>query len=433
MASRMAAEPPWLDMMTVLFHAQHHDELTTLLRRPWILGFLHSGKIRRIPNRAVLVPNLLVSAVVPVVASRLGRQDRSKMGLPRPRGLRPAAGALLGLGAGFTVVSLSDADSEARRWVTAARGEILLTALRRRLHGEQEAVAAASPQGGQGVPAARPSSHRFYVVTGPDEHLTSLGRDRVLHMPAAVHCRWGDGHDGNSPRRRRRRIARLAVPSDCTLGTGQFSLLLEQQILLRPPDAEGDSYDGGPESSIEGDSPTEPGGTEVLQDHQEQKRSTWDNGPGIVESKEEGDPLPPPPAAPTLLPISTWESLVLRATRSVLDGKQLDHSAIWALEHALSGVRARSTPASSSSPLGDPESDGGGNQEAAPPAAEPAPSTADGGCAFVLEIWQPAPPQTRAGAGGGDGGGAELRELCGELTTWGWGLVSRGLGSVLVR
>ena len=343
------------------------------------------------------------------------------MGLPR--GLKPATGALLGLGAGFTVVSLSDADSEARRWVTATRSEILLTVLRRRLRAEAEL-------GSQGGPAAQATSRRLYVVSGPDAHLTTLGRDRVFSHMAAVD---------------ERRVARLAVPRGCTLGTGEFSLLFEQQMLLRQPDAEGDNNgvrtsggSSGSESSANGGLRPEPGGAEASQDGKDQQRSTWDNATEKAQSEE--DPLPPPSAAQALRPISAWESLVLRATRAVLDGKQLDRSAIWALERALSGggesVRAsRSTAdsysSSSSSTPGDATSDEDSNNlEVPPPTADPAPS--GGGCAFVLEIEQPASRQTRAG-GDGDGDGPEVGGLCSELVAWGWSLVSRGLGSVLVR
>jgi len=208
-------------------------------------------------------------------------------------------------------------------------------------------------------------------------------------------------------------------------------------MLLRPPGEQGEHNKGGSESSAEDGFPTEPGGVGISQDDQEQERSTWDDGSGNIES-EEKELLPPPSTAQTVHPISTWESLMLRATRAILDGKQLDRSAIWALERALSGgegIHTRNTPAASSSRPGDSENDDGGNQEATPPVADPAPSAAGGGCAFVLEIGQPASQQTRAGTGGRDAdeGGTGLVELCGELVTWGWSLVSRNLGSVLVR
>lgn len=347
------------------------------------------------------------------------------------RGLKPAAGVVLGLGA---VVVALDADSEARRRAAALRREVLETALRRRLHG---GATPATPAPGRRAAVSRP---RFYVVTGPDDHLTSLGRESVSHAllcgraEAALHLHSQLGAKGNDDDDGvlSRRSVRLTVPHDLTLGTGQFSLLVEQQ-LLRSQDAafveQGGSSRGicgGGDSSEPGlraasDEPVEPGpdGVDGLeQPHQQQHiHHPWENKAGEVKPEEAGSPLWPPSAVtatPTATvtqippPVSTWESLLLWATLVILDGQQLDDAALWALERALSGMET---------------DDDINNQESLTAAA-----AAHKSCNFVLEIVHSA-----ASEGVAVGERSEPGALCGDLARLGWRVASLGLGSVVAR
>ena len=364
--------------------------------------------------------------------------------------VKPAAGVFLGLGAGCAVVVALDADSEARRRAAAWRRQVLTTALRRRLHGEATAASPAAP----GSPAVAPGP-RFYVVTGPDARMTSLGRESVSHsllydraeqlQPHGT--RRSDGgdeeHDGMLPRR----PARLAVPYDLKLGTGQFCSLVEQQV-LRAHDVENVENGGDRVGSGSGDHDgSEPGAEDgmgmgmppesdepgadgadgleqQLQQHQSLSPGPWGNTAGEVRPEEVGAPprataaatveakevqIPPPPS------LSTWESLVLWATLVVLDGQQRDDGALWALERALSGVESEQN-----------QDDKDDQHEEVP--SPPAGPIAHKRCNFVLEMRQPA-----TAGGGAAGERSEPGAPCGDLARFGWSLASLGLGSVVVR
>ena len=276
---------------------------------------------------------------------------------------------------------------------------------------------------------------RFYVVTGPDAYLTSLGRGSVSHALLSgragalqLHTRSdeGDHHDDAWSRRR----ARLAVPYDLTLGTGQFSSLVEQQMLRSQNQAvvelgggrngtgSGDGVVSEPRAK---DSNEEPDGADGLeqQQQQQQRHGPWGNTAGEVEPEEGGSPLSPTPTptptpTPILPPLSTWESLVLWATLIVLDCQQLDDAALWALERALS-------PCVESHHDHDHQDDQEGPSRPAGPSAHKS-------CNFVLEIRQPG---AKEGCAAGER--PEPGTLGGDLARLGWKLASLGVGSVVVR
>lgn len=351
------------------------------------------------------------------------------MGLPR--GLKPAAGVFLGLGAGYVVVAL-DLDSDARRHAAALRREVLIAALHRRLHGESTATSA------PGRPAAAASGPRFYAVTGPDENLTSLGRESVSHALLCgraealmrLHSKQSDGGDDHHDGILSRRPARLAVPYDLTLGSGQFSSLVEQQMLRsqdvvvehgggRGSDCDGSERRGandGLRPELDEENRPESDGEAGLEP-QHQPHGPWGSTAGEVNPQEGGSPQSPPSTATVaatatqvLPPVSTWESLVLWATLVVLDGQQLDDAAIWALERVLSGVVL---------PHDNNDQEG---------LSLPAGPTARKSCNFVLEIEQPATTK-----GGASGERSEPGGLCGDVVRLGWRLASLRVGSVVVR
>ncbi|CAN0289782.1 unnamed protein product, partial [Ectocarpus sp. 12 AP-2014] len=407
------------------------------------------------------------------------------------RRLQPAAGAagaFLCLGAGVAVIALGDADSETKRRVSTRasklRGEVLLTALSQRLHParltEDGAGVTSVPQ------AAAPtetSIHRFHVVTGPDAHLTSTARERWSHtlvgrgssgVPGA-HSTWDseraaayDDNTGSAGTLSPWPAVRLGVPYDCALGTGQFSSLVDQQLVwpqhASPVDHGGRS--GGESSSVRTATAAPQRGVEVERQHERQQSpystTAWDTAGGEVERDKEHDWLPatPPPTAARMTPnpvveVSTWDSVVLWATRAVLDGEQLDTVALSALEQALASGpcttsgESRPSPADASSTRGD-DNDDNSPQDAQSTASDVFPSntaasTANGRRSFLLDIgW---PPSQELGEGkkatvvveraaaveGGRTGGSEPGALlCVDLARWGWKLASRALGTVMI-
>lgn len=425
------------------------------------------------------------------------------------RAVKPAAGALLCLGTGYAVVALSDADSDTRRRISQraseVRLEVLLRTLSKRLQpalhsGGQTATAlpngtaAVEPIGLEAPDALYP---RFYVITGPDAHLTSLARERVaaragLHggsntsavapgsgAQAALHSE----RDSTLVDVVGRPAVRLGVPYGCTLRSGEFSSLLEQQLLRQPHDLLADH------GQCDGVSPTAPhalrgdrgrdGAERVLDGLQqgcdeEQQRgqpdmsTDWESPVDEVdrnlnEDQERGSP-PSPTATTQTTPlevVSTWDSFLLWATSAVLHGSQLDDTALVALERVLTesypaaaagGASSSPGDQSSSFTIYDSSADHTDLEESLQPASPvsppipPSTATGHGGssCNFVLEIGRPrslergdrergkAAARTMADDGR-RAGGSESAALCGNLARWGWKLASRRLATVLVR
>ncbi|CAM9854587.1 unnamed protein product, partial [Ectocarpus sp. 4 AP-2014] len=406
------------------------------------------------------------------------------------RRLQPAAGAagaFLCLGAGVAVIALGDADSETKRRISTRasklRGKVLLKALSQRLHPtrltEDGAGATSVPQ------AATPSEtsiHRFYVVTGPDAHLTSTARERWSHtlvgrgsifvlgahsMLHSERAATAADNTGSASTLSPWPAVRLGVPYDCALGTGLFSSLVDQQLVwpqhASPVDHGGRR--GGEPSSVRTATAVPQRGVEVERRREQQQSpyssTAWDTAGGEVERDKEHDWLPatPPPTAARVTPnpvvVSTWDSVVLWATQAVLDGEHLDTVALSALEQALasgpcttSGA-TRPSPADASSTRSDDNNDNS-PQDAQSTASDVSPSntaasTANGRRSFLLDIGWPPPQELGEGkkatvvaerAAAVEGGRTDRSEpealLCVDLARWGWKLASRGLGTVLI-
>ena len=294
------------------------------------------------------------------------------------RGLRPAVGVVLCIGAGCAAVVLSDADAEGRRRISSGaseiRREVLLRALSKRLlppspsssspeaqqqqqqqqqEETQRLPADLRQQRAPELTAASVSSatepesvsKRFYVVTGPDADLTSLASERISRaLLSNVNNRASQREAPALPL-----PARLVVPYDCVLGTGRFSLLVEQQLLQDSPleDNCGASsrVDGGRINSVEGDLHRQP--QQQRQQQQQQRLHSHDNnvadndndnsaGDWIFSKQGGPSARAPPPTARTV--ITNWESFLLRVTLPFMNAEQLDHAALWALENALSAT-----------------------------------------------------------------------------------------------
>lgn len=408
------------------------------------------------------------------------------------RRLQPAAGAagaFLCLGAAVAVIALGDADSETKRRISTRasklRGEVLLKALSQRLHPtrltEDGAGATSVPQ------AAAPtetSIHRFYVVTGPDAHLTSTARERWSHtlvgrgsigVPGAhstLHSERAAAaaadNTGSASTLSPWPAVRLGVPCDCALGTGLFASLVDQQLVwpqhASPVDHGGRS--GGEPSSVRTATAVPQRGVEVERRREQQQSpyssTAWDTAGGEVESDKEHDSLPatPPPTAARVTPnpvvVSTWDSVVLWATQAVLDGEQLDTVALSALEQALASDPCTTSgetcpsPADASSTRSNDNNDDS-PQDSQSPASNVSPSntaasTANGRRSFLLDIgWPPSQElgegkkamvvadPTAAVEGGRTDGSEPGALLCVDLARWGWKLASRGLGTVMIR
>lgn len=423
------------------------------------------------------------------------------------RAVKPAAGALLCLGTGYAAVSLGDPDSATRQRISKraseVRTEVLLRALSKCLlppglsNGVGTAIArppstAAEPAGETDPIAIDP---RFYVITGPDAYLTSLARERVAARAGldsegntaagggADAAPYG-GRDTTHADKNERPVVRLGVPYGCTLGSGDFSSLLEQQ-LLRQPHAALDDHDRGKgcaspaaEHGERGQDDTERGvdlGQDGFKQEQQRERShsstDWDAPVGEETDRNlnrEQERESPPPASTRattqtapLEVISTWDSFLLWATSAVLHGAQLDSTALVALERVLAesnlpvaagGANSSSPGHSSTATVDDSNANHGNIKESLQPASSDSLSissnmvTNHGGssCNFVLVIGRPARQEgeeTERGkaaenaiaAEGRRADGSEAAVLCGDLARWGWKLASRRLATVVVR
>ncbi|CAM9884631.1 unnamed protein product, partial [Pylaiella littoralis] len=382
------------------------------------------------------------------------------------RGLHPTAGALLGLGTGCIVFALGDADSKARREIStrasAIRREVLLAALSKRLQGAGARAAGGGGGGGGGCTQAL--GHQFYVVTGPDAHLTSLATDRVSRAVCSnnssdssdrdsVVALTGAGSHSSSTRRgveeeegdaivdNSARLcpppARLSVPYGCKLGTGMFSSLVEQQ-LLRPQETTTLIVDHG------GREREQPQRQQMQQpqlsygsaDWKPEQQDRWDHP---KRGSDEDEPPPSPPSTETatrVMPpasvVSNWESIVLWATLAVLDGEELDKATLWALECALSGGPCCSDCAESlrkNDDNDDLEKSASSSELASPTQPNPATPNAYKRVSLVMEICRPESLQEDGQETGDD---LTSGAPCGDLARWGWRLASRGLGSVVL-
>ena len=296
------------------------------------------------------------------------------------RGLKPAVGVALCIGTGCTAVVLSDADSRGRRRLSSGaseiRREVLLRALSKRFlspsegsispeahqqqQQQQQEETQRLPTGRQQQGAVElttvsvPSTtepegigKRFYVVTGPDADLTSLARKRISRALLST--------DNNRASQRETPAlllpARLVVPYDCVLGTGRFSLLVEQQLLWLPQDSPledacGVSSPLDGRRGVEGDLRRQPQQQYQQQQQQQQQQQHLkshdnsvadndnDNDTGDKVLSKQGPSARAPPTGRTL--ITNLESLLLRATLPFMDAEQLDQAALWAIENALS-------------------------------------------------------------------------------------------------
>lgn len=307
------------------------------------------------------------------------------------------------MGTGYAIFVLGDSSSEARQNLASqaseVRREVLKTALSKRLRGARElstqdvngngratpisTVAGAQQRRAPGrwrppddqqlavnptplsVSESEACGNRFYVVTGPDANLTSLAADRLIS--ALFRTKSDEATINTTAAAVSSPHGRLVVPYDCVLGTGRFSLLLEQQ-LLRPQESpqaaaclaeeqkyyvESDSEQRPYSDSLQDDSQhrqQEPQEQEQeQQQHRRQKQllEPWNTAPDISggnqdsmlpESASSTAKTPSPQRHSQLVEVSTWESLVLRATRLMINPEELDQGALWALEHALSAM-----------------------------------------------------------------------------------------------
>lgn len=415
-------------------------------------------------------------------------------------GLKPAAGLLFGLGAGCTVILLGNSDSGARRRIalraSEARQEALVEALSKRLLSSHDHHTAAV-QGHQPThphqqlestkelpvvtkPLLTESSEThaispsFYVVTGPDASLTSLAADRLSRTLLS-------GDDLLPP-------TRLTLPHDCVLGTGRFSRLLEQQLLLRPsrdlPEQAVEDSRGNPDRTVspQTESITPPDHDDFnrfefrgepesgpakhryhspSQHDQHSEDSSYGNENEAQEQWERsGEHRSPPPsnAAHNAVPSpatrreqpsragSRWESFVLAATRAVMDAEQLDQAALAALERVLSstikydaGYRGDDTLRTETGSQSETDSY---LELVSSEDSKDGRDTVRKPTKFVLEIVRSGPedalPQGTAsndedrGALSENEAGEEAG-LCEELARWGWSLTKRGLAHVIVR
>lgn len=155
------------------------------------------------------------------------------------------------------------------------------------------------------------------------------------------------------------------MPYGCLLGSGRFSVLIEQQLLLLSKPSQEKPLETliGPDGDIDSSTgqrwqPKRGEGGELPQVRQEKDTGeTTRNGRSTAEpepiSASARGRLPargddhatrtqtqrPPTAVGTTTAIGTvcsrWECLVLGATRLVMEAEQLDRAALWALERAL--------------------------------------------------------------------------------------------------
>lgn len=308
------------------------------------------------------------------------------------RGLPPTAGVLLFLGtsaAATAVVVLGDPSSEPRRQIASRasekRRDVLLRVLSKRLL--QQQTKTQQPQQGTArqpqeallqvsvAPIAVSSSPtaeseqvatRFHVVTGPDANLTSLAAERLSR--ALLLTRHSNSNYDGSTQGVLPSPVRLVVPYGCVVGTGHFSSLVEEQLLLQaPPQLDAGDGDNSSRHHRVQTSPTTPHAQPHTQQHQQQllepsnttaSGGSQDEVETTKESEtEEGSSLStdaPYSAEDRRLTttaggvpsVSRWDSIVLSATRAVMDAAQLDRDALWALERALSASPPPRTAAS---------------------------------------------------------------------------------------
>ncbi|CAN0074750.1 unnamed protein product, partial [Ascophyllum nodosum] len=359
------------------------------------------------------------------------------------RRLQPTAALVICLGAGYAAVSVGFSGTGAHeRLVSRAaetRKQALLAALSKRLkkqskesqpdHPARELTPVQNQPATEHAAATTSSSTlaipveletllgdaAFYVVTGPDVHLTELARDRMrLALQQRGSANMAGASSAQPP------PARLFVPSDCAFGTGCLSSLVENQLLSRqvPPKVHDES-----EKQLQS-----PGGWQLF---------------AAVED--------------------FWNLLVLQAARPFLDPGQLDHVALWALEHALEALPIsayKSAPPSPWAAVGTEDMTAGvdsllNESEAATGAGalleeigrqvlreERSDSHHIGGesfgrapSSFVLEIVSSVPRDDSSrekGSSSEVGAEGESPTLCGKTVRWAWRLANRGLGNVIV-
>lgn len=364
------------------------------------------------------------------------------------RVLKPTAGFTVLLGTGFSAVYFGYADSDTRQRLASraaeTRKQVLLAALSKRLQQQSQqplldlpreptavneqlfpthrASAVALPSSTQASSDFSTEDGIFYVVTGPDVHLTAIARDRVrriLQQQRSTNISAASSAHQPSP-------AHLVVPHDCAIGTGHLSFLVEKQLMSRqaPPQIHDES--------------------EELQ----RPMALRTYGEAIVDEDSWDDDI-----------LSSWDCVLLRATRSLMNPEQLDNVALWALEGALvpaspgsaseetlptSTYRSTPSPRATVGAEGSPV-DGEGNEAEAQVSAmreerldsqaTEMGSVCGGANSFVLEIVTKAygDQESFEKRSNEDGERMESPALGGEIFRWAWRLANRGLGNVIVR
>lgn len=369
------------------------------------------------------------------------------------RGLKPTTGLTVLLGTGFSVVCFGYFESDARQGLASraakTRKQVLLAALSKRLQQQAQRPRLDLPRkstADEFLPTHRAAAMdlssstlvssncftedgSFYVVTGPDIHLTTIARDRVcrtLQLQRSTNM-------STAPPARHPSLAYLAVPYDCVIGTGHLSSLVEKQLLSKqaPPEIHGES-------------------------EQLHRSTTLRTSSAVIDKDLRDEEI-----------LSSLERLLLRATRWIMDPEELDNVALWALEGALapaspSAASEETLPTSvnrsTSSPwttvrAEGPAVDGKGNkitatergEEIAQVLATPEErsdsqaaemgSVCSGANSFVLEIVTRAyrDQESFEKQNNEDGERMDSPTIGGAIFRWGWHLANRGLANVIVR
>lgn len=367
------------------------------------------------------------------------------------RGLKPSTGFTVLLGTGFAAVFFGYSESDACQGLASraekTRKQVLLAALSKRLQQQSQqsrldlprestanellpthrAAAIASPSSTVASSDFSTEDGFFYVVTGPDIHLTTTARERVRRtLQLQRYTNMSTASSARQPP-----PAHLVVPYDCVIGTGHLSSLVEKQLLSKqaPPEIHDESE----------------------QLHRPTALGT--SSEAVINRDEEI--------------LSSLERLLLRATRWIMDPEKLDNVALWALEGALvpasPGAASKETLPTlahrSTSPwatVGRAEGsavDDKGDEVAATGRGEDETSVSailedrsdsqaaemgsvcGGANSFVLEIVTRAyrDQESFEKRSNEDGEWVESPAIDGAIFRWGWHLANRGLGNVIVR
>lgn len=333
------------------------------------------------------------------------------------------------------------------------------------------------------------SKNRLFVVTGPDENLMLSTTQRLSRYMA---------YSGYNSVCRYDIRQRLVVPCDCRLGTGRFARLLEDQLLQlnfpRTVPTRTHNHDGQTvnSSAAWGTSPKFHHEVPGSRNDGQSCLSTANAPPSSTKTqsadRQVSETMTARAATAAVattegkIRLCSWyDSLLLGATRIVMDAQHLDQAALWSIEHALSfstlnssdwsypsmlreetwwgvdkhdvvrvtgeearlvteqGAKDRATEGSRS------ESDHGTmnvDSMAVDSASGRCSTTSMAGNAFCLEIV----PSDRSGEGMEVTGNSNQNEkqeehslgwrqaqngLGRELVRWSWGLTQRGLGHVI--